>query len=41
MKRFGAERGRLIGVQYAEAFVQHHGHPFPHDDLLAHLFGSM
>jgi LmbE family N-acetylglucosaminyl deacetylase len=39
LKRFGAERGRQIGVAYAEAFVQHRGHAFPHDDLLAHLFG--
>jgi len=38
MKRFGAERGRQIGVQYAEAFVQHRGHAFPHTDLLAELF---
>lgn len=35
MKRFAAERGRQIGVQYAEAFVQHRGHAFPKDDLLA------
>jgi len=39
LKRFGAERGGQIGVKYAEGFVQHRGHPFPHDDLLAHLFG--
>jgi LmbE family N-acetylglucosaminyl deacetylase len=38
MKRFGAERGKQIGVQYAEAFVQHRGHPFPHDDLLTKCF---
>jgi len=38
MKRFGAERGRQIRVQYAEAFVQHRGHAFPHTDLLAELF---
>jgi LmbE family N-acetylglucosaminyl deacetylase len=40
MKRFGAERGRQIGVEYAEAFVQHRGHPFPTDDLLAKIFGA-
>ena len=33
MKRYGAERGREIGVAYAEAFVQHRGHPFPQTDL--------
>ena len=37
MKRYGAERGRQIGVSYAEAFVQHRGHPFPQTDLLAEL----
>lgn len=40
LRRFGAERGSKIGVKYAEGFVQHRGHPFPHDDLLAQLFGS-
>jgi N-acetylglucosamine malate deacetylase 1 len=38
MKRLGAERGRQIGVPYAEAFVQHRGHAFPDSDLLASLF---
>jgi hypothetical protein len=38
MKRFGAERGRQRGMAYAEAFLQHRGHAFPHDDLLAELF---
>src|SRR5687768_5611330 len=37
MKRHGAERGRQLGVAYAEAFVQHRGHPFPQPDLLAEL----
>jgi LmbE family N-acetylglucosaminyl deacetylase len=37
MKRFGAERGQQRGVAYAEAFVQHRGHPFPQSDLLAEL----
>jgi LmbE family N-acetylglucosaminyl deacetylase len=37
MKRFSAERGRQIGGEYAEAFVQHRGHPFPQSDLLAGL----
>ena len=39
MKRFSGDRGQQIGVQYAEAFVQHRGHPFPQTDLLANLFG--
>jgi hypothetical protein len=38
MKRYGAQRGEQIGVQYAEAFVQHRGHAYPQEDLLASLF---
>lgn len=38
MRRHGAERGRQRGVDYAEAFVQHRGHPFPQSDLLNELF---
>lgn len=37
-KRYGAERGRQIGTTYAEAFVQHRGHAFPQNDLIAQLF---
>lgn len=37
MKRFGEQRGSLIGVGYAEAFRQHLGHAFPDNDLLAEL----
>ncbi len=37
MKRHSAERGRQVGVAYAEAFVQHRGHPFPQSDLLGQL----
>jgi LmbE family N-acetylglucosaminyl deacetylase len=40
MRRFGAERGGEIGVEFAEAFVQHRGHPYPQTDLLNELFGS-
>jgi LmbE family N-acetylglucosaminyl deacetylase len=40
MRRWSAERGRQVGVEYAEAFVQHRGHPFPQNDLLAELFGA-
>jgi LmbE family N-acetylglucosaminyl deacetylase len=39
-KRHDAARGRLIGKPLAEAFVQHRGHAYPHDDLLAELFGK-
>jgi len=37
MKRQSAQRGSEAGVAYAEAFVQHRGHPFPQSDLLAEL----
>ncbi len=40
MKRFGTARGGLVGVKYAEAFVQHRGHPFPQADLLSQMFGG-
>ncbi|GAB6166545.1 PIG-L family deacetylase [Thermostilla marina] len=38
MRRQAIARGREVGVQAAEAFVQHRGHAFPRDDLLATLF---
>ena len=34
-------RGQQVGVKAAEAFVQHLGHAYPHDDLLAELFGNL
>ena len=40
VKRHDAARGRLIDTPHAEAFVQHRGHAYPHDDLLASLFGN-
>jgi LmbE family N-acetylglucosaminyl deacetylase len=40
MKRYTAERGCQIGVEYSEAFVQHRGHPFPQSDLLATLVNA-
>ena len=38
MTRLAAQRGRQAGVAAAEGFVQHRGHAYPHDDLLAALF---
>jgi len=35
MRTWSAKRGAEIGVDYAEAFIQHCGHPYPHDDFLA------
>ncbi len=40
MKRHMAMRGEQAGVAAAEAFVQHRGHPYPRDDLLAAMFGA-
>jgi LmbE family N-acetylglucosaminyl deacetylase len=37
VSRHDAHRGQGIGVKFAEAFVQHRGHAYPHDDLLAQL----
>ncbi|WP_338000664.1 PIG-L deacetylase family protein [Bremerella sp. P1] len=37
MKRHSAQRGQLIGTNYAESFRQHLGHAFPQEDLLAQL----
>lgn len=34
MKAHGRMRGQRLGVEYAEAFVQHRGHAFPATDLL-------
>jgi LmbE family N-acetylglucosaminyl deacetylase len=36
-RRFAAERGKEAGVAAAEGFVQHRGHAYPADDLLAEL----
>ena len=33
-KRHSAARGKEAGVLYGEGFVQHRGHPYPHDDAL-------
>ncbi len=40
MRRHDADRGRLAGVSFAEAFTQHRGHAFPTDDLLSTLLGT-
>jgi LmbE family N-acetylglucosaminyl deacetylase len=38
MKRHGEMRGKELGTRYAEGFIQHRGHPYPQDDLLATMF---
>ncbi|HEY7120275.1 MAG TPA: PIG-L deacetylase family protein [Tepidisphaeraceae bacterium] len=37
VRRHDAERGKLVDKPYAEAFVQHRGHAYPREDLLATL----
>ena len=39
-RRHDALRGSLIGVAAAEAFVQHRGHGYPQNDVLAEMFGT-
>ena len=39
-RRWSATRGAEIGVAYGEAFTQHRGHPYPHDNRLLELLGE-
>ncbi|MFV0445102.1 MAG: PIG-L deacetylase family protein [Planctomycetaceae bacterium] len=36
-RRWSEKRGEALGVKYGEAFRQHLGHPYPHDNLLQQL----
>jgi hypothetical protein len=36
-RAWSAQRGSAIGAQFGEAFTQHKGHPYPHDNLLVTL----
>ena len=38
VRKHDAGRGRLLGTAYAEGFIQHRGHAYPQNDLLAELF---
>ena len=38
MRRHAVLRGGSAGVAAAEGFVQHRGHAYPHDDVLAAMF---
>ena len=40
MKRWSAEVGRRVGVEYAEGFRQHKGHAYPQSDLPGELLGG-
>jgi N-acetylglucosamine malate deacetylase 1 len=39
-RQWSARRGGEIGVSYGEAFTQHTGHPYPHDNLLVELLAG-
>ena len=41
MKEWSEMRGNEVGVKYAEAFRQHLGHAFPHDNILESLTGVL
>lgn len=38
-RRWSAARGKEIQKEYGEAYTQHRGHPYPHDNLLVQLLG--
>jgi LmbE family N-acetylglucosaminyl deacetylase len=40
MKRYGAQWGQMLDVPFAEAFIQHRGHPYPQTDLLTDLLAT-
>lgn len=40
-RRWSSTRGQEAGVEMAEAFRQHRGHPYPQDNLLAELLGQL
>jgi LmbE family N-acetylglucosaminyl deacetylase len=40
-RRQDSLRGKMIGKEFAEGFVQHRGHAYPADDLLMELFGKV
>ncbi len=41
MKKLGKERGRAIGVEFAEGFRQHLGHAYPQDNILQAELGDL
>ncbi len=40
MRRWSGEQGKQAGVEFAEGFRQHLGHPYPQDDKLTELLGA-
>jgi len=41
MRHWNELHGQVAGVPYAEAFTQHLGHPYPKDNVLDRLLGSI
>ena len=41
MLRAGKNRGREVGVEYAEAFMQHLGHAYPQKNVLLDMLGDL
>ena len=41
MKRHSGSRGKELGSEYAEAFVQHRGHAFPQTHILQEILGGI
>ncbi len=41
MRSWSRELGSRVGVEHAEGFRQHMGHPYPQSDLLAELLGRL
>ena len=40
MRRWNGEQGKQAGVEFAEGFRQHLGHPYPQYDKLTELLGT-
>jgi LmbE family N-acetylglucosaminyl deacetylase len=41
MRHWSREMGKRIGVEHAEGFRQHLGHPYPQSDLLVEVLGGV
>lgn len=41
MQDWSAQRGKQVGVKYAEGFRQHKGHPYPRDCVLEQELGTL
>ena len=40
LERWGKQRGKEAGVEFAEALCQHRGHAYPRDNVLARILGE-